>query len=94
MTTSDSQSIAQIANRALEDQAFAERILSGEENYPTVREAMLKDLAESHGQSDVQGFQDWLQTQSPHQVLSQYIQNGQKPGGQNLANLGNFMASW
>jgi len=88
VTTSDPQSTAQIAARALEDQSFAERILTGQENYPEVRAAMLKDLAESTGQ-DVRGFD----TASP-ELLARYIQTGPKPGGQTLAGLANFAACW
>ena len=40
-------SIKKLAARALEDGEFAQKILSGEENYPEIRDAILADLFEA-----------------------------------------------
>jgi hypothetical protein len=47
------------AQRSLEDRGFAQMVLSGEEDYPEVRDAILADLWESTeqaGQSETEGF--------------------------------------
>jgi len=49
----DIQKIAQAASRACEDPAFAREILEGKQDYPEVRDAILKDLAVTH-QEDAQ----------------------------------------
>ncbi len=47
-----SQDMQAIARRCLEDPEFAQELINGEE-YPTLREALLEDIAEA---SEVQGF--------------------------------------
>jgi hypothetical protein len=47
------------ARRSLEDREFAQKVLTGEEDYPEVREAILADLYESTeeaGASETEGF--------------------------------------
>lgn len=43
------------ATRALKDPKFAQKVLTGEVNYPEVRDAILADLFESNVQSPTQG---------------------------------------
>ena len=51
-----SQSIKKLAARALEDGEFAQKVLSGEEDYPQIRDAILADLFEStQGESQPRG---------------------------------------
>jgi hypothetical protein len=90
----DSREIAQMASRALNDPEFARQILEGNPDYPEVREAILKDLAEGHGQSDVQGFYQTLQGLNTYQLLQGYIVAGPKPGGNYLSALANVSACW
>ena len=41
-------SIKEAAARALRDHEFAQKVLTGEEDYPEVRDAILADLFETH----------------------------------------------
>ena len=84
----DAQRTGEAAKRALEDQAFAQEILDGKQDYPEVRQAIIQELASANNQQDVQGFAASLGGQSS-QFLQSYIVSGPKPGGLALVDLVN-----
>jgi len=88
----DIQKIAQAASRACEDPVFAWEILEEKQDYPEVREAILKDLAEAN-QVDVQQLTPGDRVESPD-ILQDYLRNGGRLAGSNVARLSERAKSW
>jgi len=82
----DPQQTAQAAAQALKNPSFAQEVLEGKQDYPEVRDAILKDLAAANNQ-EVQAFVQGSNPTGNPQVLQNYIQNGPKPGGTSIADL-------
>jgi hypothetical protein len=88
----DIQKIAQAASRACEDPAFAWEILEEKQDYPEVRQAILKDLAEAN-QVDAQELTVPSDQVSPD-ILRDYVRNGGRLAGSNVARLSERAKSW
>jgi hypothetical protein len=89
----DIQKIAQAASRACEDPAFAWEILEGREDYPEVREAILNDLAEANHVDVGQLVLQDGPTNAPG-GLQDFLRNGGRLAGTNVARLSERAKSW
>jgi len=89
----DIQKIAQAASRACEDPAFAWEIFEGREDYPEVREAILSDLAETN-QVDVGSLAGRDDAASGSGGLQDFLRNGGRLAGTNVARLSERAKSW
>jgi hypothetical protein len=89
----DIQKIAQAASRACEDPTFARDILEEKQDYPEVRAAILKDLAEAN-LADVQGLDRPGDGAEGASVLQEYLQNGGRLAGSNVARLSERAKFW
>jgi hypothetical protein len=65
------------AARALADPAFAQKVLSGEENYPAVRDAILADLYDASVREgdDTSGYQSGFETRTIDATRASSIPN-------------------
>jgi hypothetical protein len=89
----DIQKIAQAASRACEDPAFAREILEEKQDYPEVRAAILKDLAESNVE-DIQPLDRLGDQAEGAKILQDYLQNGGRLAGSNVARLSERAKFW
>jgi hypothetical protein len=89
----DIQKIAQAASRACEDPAFAQEILEEKQNYPEVRAAILKDLAESNA-TVVQGLDRPGDPAESAKILQDYLRTGGRLAGSNVARLSERAKFW